>query len=69
MKMKIGVGYAVKEKVRHMEDNPSEGITRIMKKEVVGCVQYVVGKKEFLVQFEDGQKKDISYFSLTYVCS
>ena len=31
---------------------------------MVGCVHAVVGKKKFLVQFEDGQKKEISSSSL-----
>ena len=36
---------------------------------MVGCVQSVVGKKNFLVQFEDGQKKEISYSSLVFLSS
>ena len=36
---------------------------------VVGCVQSVVGKKKFLIQFEDGQKKEISSSSLVFVSS
>ena len=36
---------------------------------MVGCVQAVVGKKRFLVQFEDGQKKEMSYCSLVFLCS
>ena len=39
-----------------------------MKKEVVGCVHSLVGKK-FLVQFEDGQKKEISSSSTVYLSS
>ena len=35
----------------------------------MGCVQAVVGKKKFLFQFEDGQKKEMSSFSLSYLCS
>ena len=37
-------------------------------KQVVGCVQYVVGKKNFTLLFEDGQNKDISASSMSYVC-
>ena len=37
--------------------------------EVVGCVQAVVGKKKFLVQFEDVQKKEISANSLVFLIS
>ena len=40
-----------------------------MRKEVVGCFQAVMGNKKFLVQFEDGQKREISFFPLLYVCS
>ena len=32
------------------------------------CVHTVVGKKNFLVQFEDGQKRESSSGSLLYVC-
>ena len=32
----------------------------------MGCVQIVVGKKKFLVIFEDGQKEEISSSSLVY---
>ena len=28
-----------------------------------------MGEKKFLVQFEDGQKKEMSYVSILYVCS
>ena len=36
-------------------------------KEVVGCVQIVVGEKKFIFQFEDGQKKNISSSSLVFL--
>ena len=36
---------------------------------MVGCVQSVVGKKKLLVQFENGNKKDISYSSLVFLSS
>ena len=32
-----------------------------------GCVQAVVGKKKFLVKFEDRQNKDMSSVLLSYV--
>ena len=35
----------------------------------MGCIQSVVGKKNFLIQFEDGQKKDISSYSLVFLSS
>ena len=56
-KTRIGVGSVVKAKVGEMEDNTREERSRRVSKEVVGCVQRVVGKKRFLVQFEDGNKK------------
>ena len=34
---------------------------------MVGCLQSVVGKKNFLVLFEDGQKKEIGSSSLVYL--
>ena len=56
-KTRIGVGSVVKAKVGEMEDNTREERSRRVSKEVVGCVQSVVGKKILLVQFEDGNKK------------
>ena len=69
IKTKIRVGSDVKTKVRDMEENTREVRTRRMRKEVVGCVHAVAGKKNFLVQFEDDQKKEMSYVSILYVCS
>ena len=40
-----------------------------MSKEVVGCVKDVVVKKRFLVQFEDGQKKEMISSSLVFLSS
>ena len=69
IKTKIGVGSVVKAKVREIEENTREGRSRRMRKEVVGCVQDVVGKKRFLVQFGDGQKKEMSYILLAFLSS
>ena len=63
IKTKIGVEYAVK--VRGMEEKTSEVRTRCMRKEVVCCVQYMEGKKKFVVPFEDGQKRYMSASSLS----
>ena len=60
IKTKIGLGSVIKAKVGETEENTREGRSRTMRKEVVGCVQDVVGKNKFLVQFEDGQKKEMS---------
>ena len=56
-KTKIGVVSIVKAKVGDLEKTTREGRSSKMRKEVVGCVQSVVGKNDFLVIFEDGQKK------------
>ena len=68
-KTKIGVMSVVKAKVGDLESIKREGRSRRMRKEVVGCVKSVVGKKNFLVQFDDGQKKEISYSSLVFLSS
>ena len=57
-KTKTGVGYVVKPKVGELEKIIREGRSRRMRKKVVGCVHSVVGKKKFLVQVKDGQKKE-----------
>ena len=68
-KTKIGVGSFVKANVGELENITREGGSRSMRKEVVGCVQSVVGKKKFLLQFEDEQKKGISSSSLVFLIS
>ena len=47
IKKKIRVGYVMKEKVVEVEEETKEGRTRRMSKEVVGCVNSVVGKNKF----------------------
>ena len=69
IKPKIGVGSLVKAKVVKMEEKTREGRSSRMSKWLVGCVQAVVGKEKLLVQFKDGQKREISYISLSYLCS
>ena len=39
----------------------------MMRKELVGCVNIVVGKNNFHVQFEYGKKKEISYYLLVFL--
>ena len=46
-KMDINVGLFVTAKDGEMEDNTKEGGIRRMRKDIVGCVQDVVGKKNF----------------------
>ena len=47
-KTKIGVGSIVKDKVGELENITRGGRIRMMRKEVVGCVQIIMGKKNFL---------------------
>ena len=34
----------------------------------MGCVQAVVGNNSLVFQFEDGQKREMSDYSLSYAC-
>ena len=68
-KTKIGLGSVVKAKVGELENITREGRSRRMRKDVVGCVQSVVGRKNLLFLFEDGQKKEISSSSFVYLSS
>ena len=68
-KKKIGAGSVLKANVGELENIAREGRSRRMRKEVVGCVQSVVGKKKLLVQFKDGQKREISYSLLVFLSS
>ena len=45
IKKKIGVGYVVMAKVGEMEENTREGRISSMRKDVVLCVQNIVGGK------------------------
>ena len=56
-KTKIGVGSVVNAKVGDLNKITREGRSRRMRKEVVTYVHSVVGKNNFLFQFEYGQKK------------
>ena len=51
------VGSVVKAKVGELENITREGRITRKRKEVLGCVQSVVGKKNFLVLFEYVKKK------------
>ena len=52
-----------------MEENTREGRIRRMRKELIGCVQDVVGRKQLSVQLKKNQKKEMIYCSIVYVCS
>ena len=63
------MGYVVKAKVGELE-NITRGVrSRMIRKEVVRCVQSVVGKKKFFVQLEDGHRKEISSPLLIFLSS
>ena len=68
-KTKIWVGFVVKAEVGELENITREGRSSSMRKLVVGFFQGVVGKKKFLVQFEDGQKKKINSYLLVFLRS
>ena len=53
-------GSVVKAKVGDVEDNKRGGRSRRVSKEVVVCVQNVMGEKRLLVQIKDLQKKYMS---------
>ena len=65
-KTEIGVGSIVKAKVGELEKITRQGRIRRTRKEVLRCVQSVVGKKKFIVQFEYGQNKEISSSLLVF---
>ena len=67
IKTQIGVGYIIKAKVEETKEKIRQGRTRSMRKEVVVCVNAVVRKKIFLVQFEYGHKKEISSCLLVFL--
>ena len=69
IKTKIGLGSTVEEKVGDIEDNTREGIIMRTRKEMVGCVQDLVGKNRLLVQLKYGNKKDMSSSLLQFLCS
>ena len=51
-KNKIAVRSWLSENFVYMEEKTREGRTRSTMKEVVGCVQSLLGKNKFLVQFK-----------------
>ena len=52
-----------------MEEETSKGISSRMRKDVVGCVQAVVGKETIMVQFKDRQRREMRASSLQYLFS
>ena len=54
------VGTVVKANVGEMEEDIREGFLRKLRKEMTGVVQEVVGKRRYLVRFQDGLEKELS---------
>ena len=63
------MGCVVKEKVGYIEENTREVRNRTNRKEMVVCVQDLVGKKIFLVQSEYVQTEEIRPFLILFLCS
>ena len=68
IKTKIVVGSVAKVKVGEMDEKTTEGRSRSKRKEVMGCVQAVVGKKNPLVQSKDRQRREMRDSSLSNLC-
>ena len=62
IKTKIGLGSVVKAKDVEMENNTMEVRIRRMRENMVICLQDVVDKKKFPVQFEEGRRKRLDMF-------
>ena len=54
-------GSVVKSNFEEIEENTREVRSRSMGEKFVVCLQVVVEKNIFLVQFVDGNKKEMSY--------
>ena len=63
------MGGFVKAKVGGLDKITREVRIRRMNKDMVGCVHSVVGKNKLLIQFEDGQKKEIGSSLLVFLSS
>ena len=61
------MGTVVKAKVGDLEEEIGEGFSRRLRKEMTGVVQEVVGKRRYLVRFQDGIEKDMLSNQLTMV--
>ena len=55
--------------VGDMEEKKRGIIITMVRKEVVGCVQDVIGKNKYLIQLEYRYNRDIRSRSISYVCS
>ena len=61
------MGSVVKANIGELEKITREVRSTRMRKEVVGYVHIVAGKKKFLAQSEDGKKKEISSYPLVFL--
>ena len=61
------VGTVVKSKIGELEEEERAGSSRRTSKELNGVVQGLLGKKRFLVRFQDGCKNNMSSNQLTIV--
>ena len=59
------VGTVVKEKLCELEEEVRVGNSRRTRKEFTGVVQGVLGRRRFLVRFQNGCKNNISSNQLT----
>ena len=51
------VGTVVNSKVGDLEEDIREGFSRRLRKDMTGLVQEFVGKRGYLVRFQDGLEK------------
>ena len=61
------VGTVVKAKVGDIEEEIREGFSGRLRKDMTGVVQGVVGKRRYLVSFQDRLEKEMSSNQLTIV--
>ena len=64
---KIVEGTVVKAKIVELEEEVRAGHSRRMRKELSVVVQGVLGRRKFLVRFQNGCEKNISSNKLTVV--
>ena len=61
------VGTVVKAKISELEEEVRVGRSRRMRNELTGVVQSVLGRRRFLVRFQDGCENNLSSNQLTVV--
>ena len=66
-KNKIVEGAVVKDKIGELEEEVRAGNSRRIKKELTGVVQCVLGRRRFLVRFQNGCENNLSSNQLTVV--